>query len=112
MIEKVVRDYLLEKMDGIPVYLEIPAKPPSKFVFIEKTGSRLSSFINTSTFAVQSNDTSLFKAATLNEMVINALLEIIELDVIISINKTNDYPWPNADRKEYRYQAVFEIKHY
>lgn len=37
MIEKVVLNYLLERM-GVPVYMEEPEKPPQSYVIIEKTG--------------------------------------------------------------------------
>lgn len=112
MIEKVVRDYLSTQLNNVPVYLEIPANPPKKFVFVQKTGSTKSNHIESSMFAFQSYDSTLFKASTLNETVKSAVEDMIALDIVGSVTRNSDYPFPDADRKEYRYQAVFEITHY
>ena len=112
MIEKVIRDYLAAALDPVPVYLERPSDLPKKYVFIEKTGSRRSNFINTSTFAFQSYDETMYKASSLNEAVKDALFDIVTLSDICASNLNSDYPFPSADRKEYRYQAVFDITHY
>lgn len=112
MIEKTVRDYLKTQLNDVPVYLEIPANPPKKFVFVQKTGSNESDHITSSIFAVQSYDSTLFKASTLNETVKAEMAEIIALDEIGAVRLNSDYPFPDADRKEYRYQALFEITHY
>lgn len=112
MIEKVVRDYLKTQLNNVPVYLEIPANPPVKYVFVQKTGSTKLNHIESSTFTFQSYDGSLYKACVLNDLVKDAIENMITLDEIGSVNRNSDYPFPDADRKEYRYQAVFEITHY
>lgn len=112
MIEKVVRDYLVSQLNNVPVYLEIPANPPKKYVFVQKTGSAKNNHIESSVFAISSYDVSLFKACELNETVKAAIEDMITLDVIGNVKRNSDYPFPDADRKEYRYQAVFEITHY
>lgn len=112
MIEKTVRNYLVSKLNNIPVYLEIPANPPQKYVFIQKTGSTKANHIEGSVFTFSSYDTSLYKACVLNETVKAAVEDMITLDEIGSVKRNSDYPFPDADRKEYRYQAVFEIIHY
>ena len=112
MIEKTVRDYLTSKLNNVPVYLEIPSNCPKKFVFVQKTGSTEQDRIDTSVFAIQSYDETLFKASTLNEAVKTAMQEIVLLDNVGAVRKNSDYPFPDADRKEYRYQSVFEITHY
>ncbi len=112
MIEKIVRDYLVTQLNNVPVYLEIPANPPKKYVFVQKTGSTKTNHIESSMFAFQSYDTSLLKACELNETVKAAIEDMITLDEIGNVTRNSDYPFPDADRKEYRYQAVFEITHY
>ena len=112
MIEKIVRDFLTSKLNNVPVYLEIPAKPPKKYVFVQKTGSTKSNHIESSVFAFLSYDETLYKASVLNDRVKNAVEDMVELDAIGSVKRNSDYPFPDADRKEYRYQAVFEITHY
>lgn len=112
MIEKTVLDYLKRKLNNVPVYLEIPSNRPKKYVFIQKTGSAEQDHIETAMFTVQSYDETLYKACVLNETVKDAMEDIVELDEVGAIRKNSDYPFPDADRKEYRYQSVFEITHY
>lgn len=112
MIEKTVRDFLAAKLDPAPVYLEIPSNPPTKYVFVEKTGSRELEYITTTTFAIQSNDDSLYHASVLNETIKELFADILENEEICSFSKNTDYPFPDADRKAYRYQLVVEITHY
>lgn len=112
MIEKTIRDFLSEKLNPVPVFLEIPSNPPTKFIFVQKTGSRTLEHIVTTTFAIQSYDKSLFDASCLNDTLIDTMIGLLELEEICSISRNTDYPFPDADRKQYRYQAVYEITHY
>lgn len=112
MIEKIIRDYLSARLSPVPVYLEVPANPPKKFILVEKTGSSRTNYLNTAMFAVQSYDESMFKASSLNELVKEALLDATTLNEVSASVLNSDYPYPDVDRKEYRYQAVFNITHY
>lgn len=112
MIEIIVLDYLTEKT-GIPIYMEEPEKPIGyPFIVIEKTSSGIDNHIKRATFAVQSYDTSLYKAAQLNEVIKEIMLDIVSLDEISKSELNSDYNYTDTERKRYRYQAVFDLVHY
>lgn len=111
MIESTVRDYLNEKL-SVDVYLEMQKEMPTSFVLIEKTGGRLTEHIRSATLTIQSYATTLYNASKLNEDVINALENIIELDEIISCTLNSDYNYTDTTTKQYRYQAVFNFIYY
>ena len=111
MIEKTVRDYLAAKL-SVPVLMEEPEKPAKSWVRIEKTGSGRKDWINEATLAVQSYASSLFEAAALNEEVKSAMTDVIALDDVCRCDLNSDYNFTDPKTHRYRYQAVFEIKHY
>lgn len=108
MIETTVLDYLSSVLPE-PCSLEVPERPPVRFVVLEKTGSSRKNFINTATFAVQSYAPSLFEAAELNERVKAAMDELILLPDIFSAKLDSDYNFTDTTTKQYRYQAVYNI---
>jgi hypothetical protein len=110
IIEKVICDYLKTKLD-CPVLPEKPARPFGRMVFVEKTGGS-GRFMVSSTIAIQSYDTSMYKAAKLNDDVIDAMNDLIELDDICRVELNSNYNYTDTETKEYRYQAVFDINHY
>lgn len=109
-IEELILIYLRSKFD-CPVYVERPVDAPSKMIIIERTGGR-GKWIKESTIAVQSYGVSMYEAASLNDEVIAAMLEIIQLDEITACALNSNYNFTDTTRKEYRYQAVFDITHY
>ena len=108
MIETTVLDYLSSVLPE-PCSLEVPERPPARFVVLEKTGSSRENYINTASFAVQSYGPSLFEAAELNERVKAAMDELIQLPDIISSDLDSDYNFTDTSTKRYRYQAVYDI---
>lgn len=112
MIEKTIIDHLSQELD-VPVYMEIPANPPTAFVVIEKTGSGRRNQILSATFAIQSYSTTLYNAAALNESVKAVMLgSFVALDKVGKCELDTDYNFTNTANKQYRYQAVFDIVHY
>lgn len=111
MIEVIIKDYLSEKL-GCSVLLEKTERPLDyPAVFFELTGSR-GRYIRESTFAFQSYASSLYNACLLNDEVISAVQDMEELDEIVSVSLNSTYNYTDTTTKEYRYQAVFDIKHY
>ena len=108
MIETTVLDYLSSVLPE-PCSLEVPERPPVRFVVLEKAGSSRKNFINTATFAVQSYAPSLFEAAELNERVKAAMDDLILLPDIFSAKLDSDYNFTDTATKKYRYQAVYNI---
>ena len=80
-------------------------------VFVERT-SGSGQFVKESTVAIQSYEESMFKAAELNELVKEAMFDMIELDYITKVTLNSNYNYTDTATKEYRYQAVFDIVHY
>jgi hypothetical protein len=112
MIEQIILEYLKDKLDTDDVYTETPQEPPSVFVRIEKTGGNRNAYLKRATVAVQSYGSSLHEAASLNEIVIEAMLGIDELDSISKCELNSDYNFTDTQQKKYRYQAVFNLTYY
>ena len=111
MIEKVVMDYLNERLP-VDVLMEEDGKTRLEYVLIEKTGSGTENHIKSAMFAIQSYSDTLYKAALLNEEVIAAMNEITMLDDVCKSTLNSDYNFTDATKKQYRYQAVFDLVHY
>ena len=111
MIEVTLLNHLNTKLN-VDVALEKPAPLPTEYVLFEKTGSNRSNHLVSSTFAFQSYSTSLYSASQLNELTKQAVDSLIELDEIASVRLNSDYNFTDTTTKQYRYQAVFDIKHY
>ena len=118
MIEKILRDYLTTALAPVPVYLAVPPDPPERYVFMDKTGGGVTNLLKDATFAFQSvSANSLEEAAMLNEDVKEALDGCVALPEIVRAKLNSDYNFTHYDIKEdatkrYRYQAVYDFKHY
>ena len=111
MIELTVKAHL-DSVLSVTVYFEQPETAPESFVLIEKTGSGRTNKLNSSTFAFQSYAGSMYAAASLNEQVKAAVDSLVSLDEIASVSLNSDYNFTDTETKRYRYQAVYDIKHY
>jgi len=111
MIELVVLNHLATKLVE-PVYLEKPEPAPTRYVLFEKVGSGRENKLPSSTFAFQSYAESLYEAAALNERVKEAVDSLIILCEIASVKLNSDYNFTDTTKKQYRYQAVYDIQHY
>ena len=109
-IETVVINYLTTELSS-SVYGEVPESPENEYFVVDKTGSDVEDRITTSTVAIQSHARSKARASDLNELVKAAMDRIISLRVIDDCQLMSDYNFTNIEKKEYRYQAVFEITH-
>lgn len=111
MIEETLRGYLKDRLD-VPVYMEIPEDMPETFVVLEKVGGGMENHIYSAAFAIQSYGMSLYAAAVLNEEVKGAMLYGGTPAEITGIRLNSDYNYTDTSTKRYRYQAVYDIKHY
>jgi len=112
MIELIVFNYLKEKLDVL-VDIEKPSPLPETYVVIDKTGGSKSNHLPDATIAFQSYGKSKFEALSLNEKVKNAVESMVdELDEIRGLSLNSDYFFPDLATKEYRYQAVYDIRYY
>lgn len=111
MIEIIIKTHLDTKLDE-PVLTEKPSTSPGNYVVFEKTGGRENNHLPSATFAFQSYGKSLYEAIVLNKKVKEAVKSLIELDEIRGVSLNSDYNFTDTTTKEYRYQAVFDIKYY
>ena len=111
MIEKTILDYMKEHA-SVPAHMQRPESPADAYILIEKAGSGRENHVDESTIAIQSYAKSLYEAAALNEEVKELMESILELDEISSVQLNSDYNFTEPARKQYRYQAVFDITHY
>lgn len=114
MIESTIISYLTTALDGVYVSSEEPedkenAKP---YVVITKTGGDIDEYLKSSQIVVDSYADTKVDTITLNDTVVDAMLNIISLDEITSCELNSNYDDTDTSTKEYRYGALFEIKHY
>lgn len=110
MIEEIIIAYLNKNL-SVPAFAEVPQNE-SRFVTVEKLGGSNENFINFSTLAIRSYSPTLLEAAQLNEEVLQTLENAEALDDVISVQLNSNYNNTDTAKKQYRYQAVFEITHY
>lgn len=111
MIEKVILDHLTN--EGVTAFLEIPeggGTPP--FCVIERTGGGQENYLHLATIAIQSYGASLYLAASLNEQVRQIMDGITVLPEITACDLNSDYNFTDTAKKQYRYQAVYDIVYY
>lgn len=108
MIEKIVLDYLNNTL-RVSAFMEKPANPPEKYVLLEKTGGSSENYIKSATIAIQSYAGTLYEAATLNEEVKTAMDNIVILNDVMGSDLNSDYNFTDTTKKQYRYQAVYEL---
>ena len=111
MIEIIIKDFLDSQLT-VAALLEKPIHSPKHYVLLEKVGSDKKNHLSSSTFAFQSYAESMYESAKLNEELKNAVEGLIVLNEISSVKLNSDYNFTDTTTKEYRYQAVFDIKHY
>ena len=114
MIEATIISYLTSALDGVSVYAEEPedktnAKP---YIVITKTGGDIDEYLKSSQIVVDCYAETKVDTITLNDTVIDAMLGIISLDDITSCELNSNYDDTDTTTKEYRYGALFDIKHY
>ena len=112
MIEKIILDYLNANLESVKAYMEKPANPSKSYVLVEKTGGGKENHIFSATITIQSIAESLYQTALLNEEVKAIMSDAIFLDEITQVELNSDYNFTDTSTKQYRYQAVFDIKHY
>ena len=108
MIEKIMLDYLTERLD-VPVYMEEPTEDLTDYVLIEKVGSSESNHVPTATLTFQSYGASLYEAALRNLLVKTLVNNSVELDEISAVRLNSDYNFTDSTTKKYRYQALFVV---
>ena len=108
IIEKKIYDYLKKKLP-VHVGMERPQDPPESYVIIERVGGYESNFVSQATIAIKSIAPTLFRAASLDHDVIDAMREFPSVDNISSCDLNADTNFTDTTTKEYRYQSTYII---
>lgn len=111
MIEKTLIDYLSAKL-SVPVYAIRPDDAPTSFVVLDRTGGTKNDRVNRATVAFQSYGATLYETIQLDQSVIDAVEQIVELPQIGGVRLLTDSNNPDLVRKVPRYQCVFDITYY
>lgn len=118
MIEKTILDHLNASLavadPGVIAYMETPKNAPARWIRIEKTGGGSSQhgILRRATLAVQSYAPSLYEAAALNETVKSIMNTAAAIANVSRCALNSDYNYTNEAKKEYRYQAVFDLVYF
>ncbi len=112
MIEEIIKNWLNTELRPIKAYLESQKNMPKEYVLIEKTGSNGNKGFYHATIVIQSYAESMYKAAKLSKKVRKLMQNIVQLDEISSVLLNSEYNFTDTETKQYRYQAVFDVKYY
>ena len=108
MIEKIIIDYLADALD-VPVKAEKDEDCIERYVLVEKTGGGETECVSHPVVIIQSYAESLYEAMLLNRRAKKAMLRADELPQISKVSLNSDYNYTDPARKEYRYQAVYDL---
>lgn len=111
MIEIIIKNHLDNHL-SFPAFTEKPSSAPKRYVLIDKTGSSKSNHLPSATIAFQSYAESKYEAAKLNEELKDVVEQMIVLNEIRGLDLNSDYNFTDTTTKEYRYQAVYDIRYY
>ena len=113
MIEVILIEYLTSALSLTDrVSAELPEDQTGYFVVVEKTGSRRVNRIDTATVAIQSYGATLLDAIKLNQDVKRAMEGLTARGDIGGCHLQTDYNFTNTAKKQFRYQAVYDITYY
>lgn len=109
MIEEKVYAYLSEKL-SVPIRFEKRPNDAAPYCLIQRTsGTDIAPGVCGCTFAIQSYGTNIMDAGKINDDVKAAMRLFAGEKNISSCVLNTDLYQPDLNRKEYRYQAVFNI---
>ena len=116
IIEEEIVNCLLEAaIEGVRenVFCETQITPPDEYILVERTAGSEKDHLRSAMVTVQSISTeSLYRAAEINEAAVDALLTFGEESTeVFSCRLNSNYNYTNPTTKEYRYQAVFDIRY-
>lgn len=111
-IEELLIAYLSGMLD-VEIFAERPksSELPSSYVLIEKLGGGQENHVRTANVAIQSIAPTMLEAIKLNEHVITCMTKMYGYPNIISVAYNTDYNFTDTTTKEYRYQALYDIKY-
>ncbi len=108
LIEKTIRDYLLDKIPNVPIDVQEPTDESKYIVFRVIDRGKLD-LINAVTVEFYCYGKSKFEAAELDEELRSAMEDIVELDSIFSSKLGGGGDDYNTDLDKNRYRSYFNL---
>ena len=109
LIEKTVIRYLEQKLNINEVYAEIPEEMPKRFIVVGIVDRGKTNHIDAATIELMSYANDKLGAAELDELVRNAMEQIIELDSIFSSRLGGGGDEQDTALKKYRYRSYYNL---
>ena len=112
-IEERLIAYLGDNVD-VGVFAERPksSELSPSYILIEKLGGGKEDHVRNASIAIQSVAPTMLEAIKLNELVLACMPKMYGYPGIVSIAYDTDYNFTDTSTKEYRYQALYDIKYY
>lgn len=111
MIEKIILDYLNQKMTE-PAYMEEPENQPAEYMRIELQGASVTDHVKSAVITVQSYGSSMYRAAQISHEMVGHMLSSVECREIARCSLNSEYCFTDQATHRYRYQAVFDIVYF
>jgi len=111
LFEEVLLKYMNQNMK-IKSYTERSSSQEDEFYVIDRIGGSSNRSYDTSTIAIQSYAKTKYRAAKNDEAMRKCILEMVSLDNILNVELNSFYDYTDTNTKNFRYQSVFEFKHY
>lgn len=113
MFEEKLIAYLHDQTGLRVSNLRSAGRIPAEYILVQRTNGSRRDKIDSATYAVQSiSSASKLRAAEINEQV-KAAMESFEGEAYVSMCRLNaDYDYTDPQRKEYRYQSVYDIVYF
>ena len=108
-IEQIIRDYLLAKLNNVPVEVTEPTNALEKYITFRVIDQGIENYIQAVTVEFYSYGNSPLESSLLNEELKKAMLDIVELDEIFSCKLGGGGSDFKNDMKRFRYRSYFNI---
>ena len=109
MIEKIVLDYLKDKLNMSEIYLETPKVLPSEYILFTVVDRDRANLIDAVTIEFYSYSTSKLNACLLDELVRKAMYDITDLANVSASRLGGGNDAFDTTLKKYRYRCYFNI---
>lgn len=110
LIEKTIRDYLLNKIQNVPIEVQEPTDK-TKYIVFRVVDRAEVDLINAVTVEFYSYGKSKLEAAALDEELRAAMKDIVELDSIFSSKLSGGNDDYDTDLNKYRYRSYFNLSY-
>ena len=112
MIQQIIRDFLIEELETVPVYMEQPKNVPTEWVLIELADYGETNQISAATLFIRCNAQSMYAAAALSQDVKDIMQSAVMLDAVSSVRIGGERSGIDTANHFYKYDLTFNINYY